>query len=50
MRYAQTLGHTEIFLFTPNRERFYRGIGWEKISDEKYRGELVTVMKIGLIG
>lgn len=50
MQHAKALGHGEIFLFTPNKEDFYRGIGWETISKEEYRGELVTVMKIGLIG
>lgn len=49
MSHAKEMGCDELFLFTPNKEKFYRNIGWQTISKEEYRGEMVTVMKIGFL-
>lgn len=48
MQYAKDLGHTELFLFTSDKESFYKNVGWKTISKEEYRGELVVVMKASL--
>jgi len=49
MQHAQALGHAELFLFTQDKESLYKRIGWETISREEYRGELVAVMKACLV-
>lgn len=33
-----------LYLFTPNREKFYKELGWSTFSEELYRGQEVTVM------
>lgn len=39
-----------LFLFTPDKEPFYKNLGWHTISKEIYRGHMVTVMQINLNG
>lgn len=48
MAYARELGHPELYLFTPDQERFYRNIGWQTLAQDTYHGEPVTVMKVAL--
>ena len=50
MGHASEQGFSELFLFTPNKENFYKKLGWQTVSKEDYRGEQVTVMKIELTG
>lgn len=45
---ARELGFPELFLFTPDKEDFYAGLGWRTLAKELYRGEPVTVMTIAL--
>lgn len=48
MAQARELGSPELFLFTPDKEDFYAGLGWRTLAKEPYRGEPVTVMTIAL--
>ncbi|MEN0035580.1 MAG: GNAT family N-acetyltransferase [Cellvibrio sp.] len=43
---AKALGHSPLYLFTPDREKFYRDLGWQFIAHEPYRGSNATLMKI----
>ena len=45
---ARELGFPELFLFTPDKEDFYAGLGWRIFAKELYRGDHVTVMTIVL--
>lgn len=38
-------GITELYLFTPSKEEFYKKLHWEVLSREIYRNHDVTVMK-----
>ncbi len=48
--YARSAGFKNLYLFTPDQEKFYRGLGWLSISKEIYREQSVTVMQIKLLG
>jgi N-acetylglutamate synthase-like GNAT family acetyltransferase len=50
MEKAKQAGIPVLYLFTPDKERFYQKLGWQPISKETYRGHLVTVMQANLIG
>jgi len=41
---AAALGVDRLYLYTHDRMRFYRGLGWETIAPRFYRGYLMTVM------
>ena len=43
---SQKLGHGRLFLFTPDRTRFYEHFGWQPILNEPYAGVSVTVMEL----
>jgi len=43
---AKDDGISTLYLFTPNREKFYRELGWSTFSEELYRGQEVTIMKL----
>lgn len=43
---VEALGHSPLYLFTPDREKFYRNLGWQFIAHEPYRGSNATLMKI----
>jgi GNAT superfamily N-acetyltransferase len=43
---AKTLGYSPLYLFTPDQEHFYRGLGGQFIAQESYRGGEATLMKI----
>jgi N-acetylglutamate synthase-like GNAT family acetyltransferase len=46
---AKEAGISVLYLFTPDKERFYQKLGWQPISKETYRGHLITVMQANLI-
>ena len=48
MRKAQEAGIGTLYLFTPDREGFYKNLGWQVLSKETYRGHLVTIMQVRL--
>jgi len=48
MKRAYGLGYREIYLFTPSQEKWYRKMGYDTISQERYLGEMVTVMHSNL--
>jgi GNAT superfamily N-acetyltransferase len=41
---AANSGIRRLYLFTPDRQSFYRGIGWQYYGSENYLGEDVTIM------
>lgn len=43
---AKTLGHSPLYLFTPDQAHFYENLGWQFIAQESYRGGNATLMKI----
>lgn len=45
MRVAREHGIMPLYLFTPDREAFYKKLGWQTISEEEYHDDRVTVMK-----
>ena len=45
---AQQFGFSYIYLFTPDRERFYAQQGWETIERIVYRNKDVSVMQLRL--
>ena len=44
MQEADTLGLEMLYLFTPNRIRFYSRLGWKVLEYTRYRGENVAIM------
>jgi len=48
MDQAKQSGITELYLFTPDRQDFYRRLGWEVLATEHYRGHRVAVMHADL--
>lgn len=46
MEHARKAGIATMYLYTPDREHFYRHMGWETIEKMKYHGADVTLMKI----
>ena len=44
MHEAKVLGMTSLYLFTPDRMRFYHRLGWQALERVVYRGESVTIM------
>ncbi|MGR8932868.1 MAG: GNAT family N-acetyltransferase [Gammaproteobacteria bacterium] len=47
---AKTAGYSDLYLFTPDSERFYKAMGWFTIAKERYRDQPVTVMQLHLQG
>ncbi|MBD3307966.1 GNAT family N-acetyltransferase [candidate division KSB3 bacterium] len=43
---ARTLGVSPLYLFTPDKEAFYRHLGWQTVETTNYRGEDVVIMQI----
>ena len=41
-------GIAALYLFTPDQEHFYAGLGWQRNAKERYRGGNATLMKIQL--
>lgn len=50
MSRAKQAGISDLYLFTPDREAFYRRLGWTTIAEEDYRDCRVTVMQAHLLG
>jgi N-acetylglutamate synthase-like GNAT family acetyltransferase len=48
MNQARNAGIKTLYLFTPDKEHFYIRLGWQTISNELYRGHMVTVMQVNL--
>ena len=48
MQQAAKHGIEELYLFTPDREDFYRRLGWQVLQQEQYRGHEVTIMQARL--
>ncbi len=46
MEKAKDEGINTLYLFTPNKKKFYRELGWSTFSEELYRGQEVTVMRL----
>lgn len=47
---AAGFGVSTLYLFTPDREDFYRRLGWEVLERTTYRRHRVAVMVLGLAG
>jgi len=41
---AETLGEEMLYVFTPDREGFYRRLGWSTVERTEYRGYEVSIM------
>ncbi|MCL9780213.1 GNAT family N-acetyltransferase [Vibrio sp. S4M6] len=48
MSEAKAAGIEKLYLFTPSQAKFYASLGWKVHSEERYRGENVTVMEVSL--
>ncbi|MGF1547332.1 MAG: GNAT family N-acetyltransferase [Thiotrichales bacterium] len=48
MEAAAWHGYGELFLFTPDRESFYRRLGWRRFETLDYHGASVVVMRATL--
>lgn len=48
MQHAREAGIKTLYLYTPDREHFYRHMGWETIEKLVYHDANVTMMKIDL--
>ncbi len=46
MQHAREIGVKTLYLYTPDREHFYRHMGWQTIEKLEYHGANVTMMKI----
>lgn len=44
MQEAEILGLNKLYLFTPDRMRFYSCLGWNILESTEYRGEKVIIM------
>lgn len=42
-------GYTQLFLFTPDKENFYKNIGWTVVERANYEHEFVSIMKINTV-
>lgn len=42
---ARARGYRKLFLLTTDRTTFYEEMKWERVAEEEYRGEKVTVMR-----
>lgn len=47
---ARALGVEKLYLFTPDQQRLYERLGWQRLREERYRGWEVTVMVRDLAG
>lgn len=45
---ARKLGVERLYLYTPDKERFYTGLGWSVVEECDYRGESVVLMTLQL--
>jgi N-acetylglutamate synthase-like GNAT family acetyltransferase len=45
---AKDEGISTLYLFTSNKGKFYKDLGWSTFGEELYRGEEVAIMKLFL--
>lgn len=45
---ARAAGHARLYLYTPDQERLYAGLGWHTLERCVYDGEAVAVMAVEL--
>ncbi|MBV7334960.1 GNAT family N-acetyltransferase [Chloroflexi bacterium TSY] len=45
---ARSLSVETLYLITPDKQNFYARLGWTRIEEVEYRGEVDTLMSIGL--
>jgi GNAT superfamily N-acetyltransferase len=45
---AKDLVDGPLYLFTPDQEKFYAGLGWEFLEETEFEGHRVTIMKIDI--
>jgi GNAT superfamily N-acetyltransferase len=45
---ARSLGFSTIYLFTPDRAKFYAELGWQVVELDEWNGTQVTVMELKL--
>jgi predicted N-acetyltransferase YhbS len=45
---AASLGHSALYLFTPDQEKLYAGLGWSLMEETEFEGHRVTIMKIDI--
>ncbi len=45
MQHARDIGVKTLYLYTPDREHFYRHMGWQTIEKLEYHGADVTLMR-----
>lgn len=43
---AKKIGYRRIYLFTPDKAEFYKGLDWREIQLAKYRKQKVTIMAL----
>ena len=46
---AKKAGITNLYLFTPDQEDFYKRLGWKPYDEEHYYGKNVTIMELNLL-
>lgn len=49
IEHARAIGLQKIYLFTADKADFYQALGWSMISQENYKGEMVTIMEYQLM-
>jgi N-acetylglutamate synthase-like GNAT family acetyltransferase len=45
---ARAMGIERLYLYTPDKEAFYKRLGWHTLEQTQYRGYLVSVMALSL--
>ncbi|NIF21057.1 GNAT family N-acetyltransferase [Candidatus Pantoea multigeneris] len=48
IKVATARGITQLWLYTPDKQSFYRNLGWKNHEQRTVTGELVTVMVLEL--
>lgn len=48
MAEAQGMGVAKLYLITPDQQALYARLGWQRMEDVPYRGEMVTLMTADL--
>lgn len=44
-RVAKDLGHSSVYLFTPDQQKLYERNGWKRYENLEYSGKVVDLMK-----
>ena len=48
MEEARTIETPALYLYTPDRQRFYEHMGWDVVERTRYHGEEIVVMEYRL--